>query len=464
MSTAKRGPAPPAIAAVARLWVAPPVALLASSPPLVCLTTVPDVVTDLEPLSAANERFVGWAGVGLIVALAVAAVGVLTAPRVGPGPALSLGAAAAVFGLALGSDIVDDLQAGLAFCLLGLAVGGLVSGAACMSLELDGRWRSASLIAWVVPLAAGWPMVTWVALHDAEIETGRIALHPSVWVLAPVSAVLVLWSVLSMLIEPVRVRRASEAAWESAWSSLLTVCGVTALLIMVLGFDPEISAAWLRPLVVVVTAALVVALVGVVTTIPTANARMGYVCVAVTGLCLPTCLQLAVVVSDAGQARVGWPVPALLALMGVVGVSVGWVLADRVVCPAFIVVAGAAAGSWVMADGPWVMFASAAPLTLGAGAAIAAGIRLSSSGAMELRYAAMTVVGVIMIGVAISIPLGWSLGGAVASNVDDARAAGRVLVGLTFAAAVLAAGYTATLRPRPVGADGREYRPSMAEG
>ncbi|MEJ7774300.1 MAG: hypothetical protein WKF72_05760 [Nocardioidaceae bacterium] len=453
MSTAKSGPAPPAIAEVARLWLAPPVALLASCLALVCLTSVPDVVTDLEPLSAANERFVGWAGVGLIVALAVAAVGVLTAPRVGPGPALSLGAAAAVFGLALGSDIVDDLQAGLAFCLLGLAVGGLVSGAACMSLELDGRWRSASLIAWVVPLAAGWPMVTWVALHDAEIETGRIALHPSVWVLAPVSAVLVLWSVLSMLIEPVRVRRASEAAWESAWSSLLTVCGVTALLIMVLGFDPEISAAWLRPLVIVVTAALVVALVGVVTTIPTANARMGYVCVAVTGLCLPTCLQLAVVVSDAGQARVGWPVPALLALMGVVGVSVGWMLADRVVWPAFIVVAGAAAGSWVMADGPWVMFASAAPLTLGAGAAIAAGIRLSSSGAMELRYAAMTVVGVIMIGVAISIPLGWSLGGAVASNVDDARAAGRVLFGLTFAAAVLAAGYTATLRPR-VGAPG----------
>nr|MDQ3308331.1 hypothetical protein [Actinomycetota bacterium] len=111
-------------------------------------------------------------------------------------------------------------------------------------------------------------------------------------------------------------------------------------------------------------------------------------------------------------------------------------------------VAGAAAGSWVMADGPWVMFASAAPLTLGAGAAIAAGIRLSSSGAMELRYAAMTVVGVIMIGVSISIPLGWSLGGAVASNADDARAAGRVLFGLTFAAAVLAAGYTATLGPR----------------
>nr|MDQ3307137.1 hypothetical protein [Actinomycetota bacterium] len=235
MSTAKSGPAPPAIAEVARLWLAPPVALLASCLALVCLTSVPDVVTDLEPLSAANERFVGWAGVGLIVALAVAALGVLTAPRVGPGPALSLGAAAAVFGLALGSDIVDDLQAGLAFCLLGLAVGGLLSGAACMSLELDGRWRSASLIAWVVPLAAGWPMLTWVALHDAEIETGRIALHPSVWVLAPVSAVLVLWSVLSMLIEPVRVRRASEAAWESAWSSLLAVCGVTALLIMVLG-------------------------------------------------------------------------------------------------------------------------------------------------------------------------------------------------------------------------------------
>lgn len=463
MSDPSRGPGP-GIAEVVRRWLAPPVALISSCLALVCLTSVPDVLTDLDPLSAANERFVGWAGVGLIIALAVSAIGLLTARRVGPGPSLSVGAAAAVFGLALGSDIVDDLQTGLAFCMLGLAVGGLLSGGACLSLELDGRWRSAALIAWVVPLAAGWPLLTWVALHDPEAETGRIALHPSVWVLAPVSAVLVLWSALSMLIDPVRVRRASEAAWESAWSSLLTAGSVTALLIMVLGFDPGISAAWLRPLVIVVAAALVVALVTIVSTIPTTPARMGYVCVAVTGLCLPTCLQLAIIVSDAGRARVGWQVVVLLAVAAVAGVGLGWVLADRVVWPAFLVLAGAAAGSWVMADGPWVMFASAAPLTFGAGAALAAGIRLCSVGAMELRYAAMTAVTVITIGVTISIPLGWSLGGAVASNTDDARAAGRVFLGLTFAAAVLAAGYTAILRPRPVGADAHEYRSSMAEG
>jgi len=76
----------------------------------------------------------------------------------------------------------------------------------------------------------------------------------------------------------------------------------------------------------------------------------------------------------------------------------------------------------------------------------------------------MTAVAVTLIGLTISIPLGWSLGGAVASNTDDARAAGRVFLGLTFAAAVLAAGYTATIRPRRVGADAHEYRSSMAEG
>lgn len=431
-----------------RRWLAPPVALLASSLALVCVTSVPDVLTDLEELSAANERFVGWAGVGLLLALAIGALGVLTATRVGPGPALSLGTAAAVFGLALGSDVVDDLQAGLAFCMLGLAVGGLLAGAACMSLELDGRMRTAALIAWVAPLATGWPLLTWAALHDAGIEDGRIAMHPSVWVLAPVSAVLVLWSALSMLIEPPRIRQSAIAAWESAWSLLLTVCGVTALMVMALGFEPEISTAWLRPFVIAVAAALVVALSAIVSAIPTTKARMGYVCVVVTGLCLPACTQLAIVVSDAGKARVGWPVPALLALAGVVGVAAGWILADRVVWPAFIVIAAGAAGSWVMVDGPWIMFAATAPLTLGAGVALAAGIRLCGSGAMELRYAAMTVIAVIMIGATISIPLGWSLGGAVASNVDDARAAGRVFVGLTFAAAVLAAGYTATLRPR----------------
>ncbi len=438
----------PGAAESVRSWLGPVAALLASSVALTCVTSVPDVLTDLDALSAANERFVGWAGVGLMAALAVAALGVFTAPRVGAGPVLSLGAAAAVFGLALGSEVVDDVQTGLAFCVLGVAVGGLLSGAACISLELKGRLRQAALIAWVTPLAAGWPILTWAALHDAEIEDGRITTHPSVWVLAPVSGILVLWSVLSMLLEPRRASRSRSAPWESAWSSLLTVCAVAALLVMVLGFEPDVSTAWLRPLVVVVAAGLAVSLAAVGALIPTVNGRMGYVCVAVTGLCMPSCLQLAIVVSDAGKVRVSWPVPALLALAGVAGVTAGWLLARRAVWPALLLVAAGAAGGWVMADGPWIMFAAAAPLTCGAAAAMAAGIKLCSSDGTELRYVAMTAVAVITTGVALSIPLGWSLAGAVASDVADARAAGRVLLGLTFAAVVLAAGYTATLSPK----------------
>ncbi len=443
----------PGVAERARRWLAPPVAFLASCLALICLTSVPDVLTDLEELATANERFAGWAGLGLLLGLALAAVALLTAPYSGPGPALSVGAAAAVFGLALGSEVIDDLQAGLAFCVLGLAVGGLLAGAASMPLELPGWSRAATLVAWVTPLAAGWPLLTWVALHDPSVEGARLVTHPSVWALAPVSAVLVLWSALSMLIEPPRAGAGGGVeSWETVWSGLLAVGGASGLLVMLLGFESDVSRSWLRPLVIFGVAVVVVALAAVILALPSVSTRIAAAGVTVTGLCVPSCVQLAMVISDAGKERVGWQVVSILVAAGLAGVALGWAFADRAVAPALLVVAGAAAGSWVMPDGPWLMTASIAPMLLGAGAALAAGVRLAGADAMSWRFVAMLVVTVVMVGVTISIPLGWSLAGAVAANVDDARAAARVFVGLTFAAAVMAAAYVATLWPPRVAA------------
>lgn len=101
-----------------------------------------------------------------------------------------------------------------------------------------------------------------------------------------------------------------------------------------------------------------------------------------------------------------------------------------------------------MPNAMWPMLAATAPFMVAAGAAAAAGVRLGTATPMSLRFCVLTVVGVLLLGATLSIPLGWSLGGAVASSTGDARATGRVFLGLTFAAAVLAAAYIGTLTPR----------------
>lgn len=439
---------PPGLSELCRRWLAAPVALLASALAVVCVISLADILPQVGLLFGSNERFVGWAGLGVCLGVGVTAVSLLLMRRTGAGPSLSAGAAAAVFGLALGYRVIDDLQVGLAFVMLGAAVGGLLTGAAGMAFELPGRFRTAVLLAWVVPLVSGWPLVAWVALHDTATDEAQLTVHPSVWALAPVSAVIVLWSVVSMLVEPPRVQAPAAASWETAWSALLVVLVVGALAVMVAGFEPGIDVGWLRPLVVGVAGLVVVALAAVALVVPAVPARIGYVAVLVVCLSLPTCVQLMLVVTDAGAWRVSWIGAGLLAVFGVVGAGLGWRWPATSSWAAMLVLAGACAGAWVMPDGMWTMFAAAAPLMAAAGAGTAAGVRLCTSSPTALRFVMLTVVGVILLGVTLAIPLGWSLGGAVASTTEDARAAGRVFLGLTFAAAVLAAAYIATLTPR----------------
>jgi len=53
----------------------------------------------------------------------------------------------------------------------------------------------------------------------------------------------------------------------------------------------------------------------------------------------------------------------------------------------------------------------------------------------------------LLTGLVTAVPLGWALGGDVPVGEDDARAAGRALLGLTFALCVLALGYLSLLLP-----------------
>jgi hypothetical protein len=58
------------------------------------------------------------------------------------------------------------------------------------------------------------------------------------------------------------------------------------------------------------------------------------------------------------------------------------------------------------------------------------------------------VVVALTLGLLASAPLSWALGGSVADTVDDARATGRVALGLTFALSVVGAAVTTILLGR----------------
>ncbi|MBA3232503.1 MAG: hypothetical protein H0T17_00935, partial [Propionibacteriales bacterium] len=232
MTVTSTGTATAGLAERTRCRLAAPVALVGCSLAVVCVVSVVDVLPELEQLFVANMRFAGWAGVGVLSAVDVSVLGLLAARRAGPGPLLALGAAAAVFGLALGSQIVDNIQVALAFVMLGVAVGGLLTGSAVIAFELDGRWRAAVMVGWSLPLVCGWPLLTWAALQQPPSDDARITLHPSVWVIAPAAALIVGWSVLSMLVEPNRMGQWAGEAWEAAWSALVAVLGLAALVVM----------------------------------------------------------------------------------------------------------------------------------------------------------------------------------------------------------------------------------------
>jgi hypothetical protein len=445
-----------------RCVLAVPTAFLASALAIVCVVSVPDVLPAMDDLVFIDERTVGWSGVAAAVGLALAAASLLVVGRVGSGPALSLGAAGSVFGLALAHDVADAFQLSLAQLLLAGSVGCLLAGAASMTFELAAPYRHYVVVAWSLPVLTAWPLLASIAgdvTARAADEAPRLTLHPPVVLLAPVTALIVVWSALTMLLEPVRAVVVRDAEWESAWTGLVAIGLGGALAIMLLGFDTGLDAGWLRPLVLLGVGGVLVSLAGLTFLIPQPTMQIGYLCLAVVMLCFPVCVQLLVVVADGGSAQVG--VALLLAVAAAGGGCLGgW---RPVLAPlGFLAVAVGCAGSWVMPGTPWLMAVGAVPLCLGMGMAFGAGVRHASTSAVGWRFGSMTVVVIVLLGGVVPVALGWALGADLPADTDSARAAGRVFLGLTFALAVATSAAVHVLAPPPgagrPGEDGRSGR------
>lgn len=442
---------PVSLATRVHLLLAAPVAVLASALATVCLVSGTALTPVLDELDIVDSRFVGWAGAGAAAGIGLAAFVLLSAGRVGAGPGLSLGAAGAVFGLALSNGIGNDVQLALAQVVLGGAVGSLLAGAAAMVLELPPTYRRSVVLALSLPLAIAWPVLALAVSAGADADRIRLTVHPPVELLAPVSAVIVLWSALSLLVEPARARLTDEPGWDTAWTALLASLGLGAVSVMLLGFAAEIEIVWLRPLVVLLSAAATVALAATSLVVPRPEARAGYLAAGFAAALLPVDLSLLVLVADAGRREVPPAALAILVAVGCLGAVIGWRW-PRTAVAGLLVAVAASAGAWVMPDtAPWLL-ASAGPLMLGLATALAAGMSGAATTAMGWRLVAQAVTGALILSALVAVPLGWSLAGDVGDDLESARAIGRIFLGLTFSGGLLAAAGVAVSRPHSTAA------------
>jgi len=426
---------------------APLVALTGSSLALCCLVTVPDLALGWPALGLLSRDLAGWAGLGVVVAVVVAAFCLAVSSRIGAGLPLALGAVAAVVGLALSRDITSGAQLVLAMQCLAVAVGALFVSGLCMVDELAARWSRAAFVAWSAPFAGGWGLLGWLTLRARSIDRTAVGLHPPSWTLALAAATLVLWAVLTQLIDPPRRERPAAAGWESCWAALGTLVVGASSLVMLVAFQPAHTAYWVRPVVLLAT---VVGLVGLGLCgwlVPDPAVRSAYVGVVVALLCGPTCLHLLLLVSSRSSAPLSWLVAAALAAAGLLGCWIGWRWAQRAVGFGLLLLALGTAAGWVMPAAQGSMLAAAAPTALGVACAAAAGWRLAARSPMGLRYVSMAGLAALLFGLVAALPITWALGAELTARVADARAGGRVLLGLTFALAVLGAAVVSVLPP-----------------
>jgi hypothetical protein len=436
---------PPDRAEKVRRWSAAPVVLLASVLGASCLLNVVVVARSLLVLSAMDARFVGWVGLGAFLAIGLAAVALLSADRIGSGPFLAVGAVAGVFGLSLGHHVNGGEQLTLAVLVCGLAVGCLLGGAAAVSSTLPRPWAEASVVAWTGPLVVAWPLLT-LAIGHADPFPDLVA-HPPVWVLAVVTVLVVSWGVLTMLVEPLPEPRRAGAHWEEPWWAVLLVCAAAILLATLLGFDPQISLVWLRPIVITATAVVVAGWGVAALVIRDQSVRLGYVAVSAVAWILPATAGFAVDVA-ASHGGPGWPITVLFIALAAVGAAVGSRGTSAVVPIGFALIATAAVGTWVMSDEPWVMFAAVGPLVGLGTAVLVTGMRVVGSDPYAVRLVAMALISSLVLGAVVAIPLDWAMLGDVPGNPGDAFASGRLDAGLAVAVASLAAACTWVVRRR----------------
>ncbi len=425
---------------------APVVALLAAALGLTCLLGMPFAFATLAELAAIDSRFVGWIGVGVLVSVGTAATSLLALDRVGAGPPLALGATAGVVALALGHHILGRHQLTFAIVVAGFAVGALLGGVVGMTSALPGRWARPAAAAWAVSLLAVWPVLVRLSPRGRPTSPS-VVVHPAAWMLVVATVAILGWSVLTMLVEPVRPPRPRLPSSAESWWALLLVCAVVLLLTTMLGFDPQISLVWLRPIVILATAALGVGWALIVLVLATAS-RLAFVGATVVAGLVPTTVTLAVAVVNQPAGGVSVSVVMALGAATVAGGVVGSRGRSAAVPFGLAVTALAAVAGWVMSDSPWLMLGAVAPLLAAAAVVLVGSLQLVVTDPEASRLIGFAVICAVVVGGVVAVPLSWAMLGDVPTGLADIRAAGRLYAGLTVAASSLAAAWTWVLRRR----------------
>lgn len=447
---------------------APVVAFVASSLLLCCLVTVPDLAAGWDGLESVDPRLPGWAGLALIVALAVAVASVATCGRLGSGPPLALGAATAVLGLALTRDVTSSAQLVLGLLVQAIAIGALFASGLCMIEELRPRLARAACLGWLLPWTGGWALLGWFALRDRAPHQTRLGVHPPVWVMAVAGGVLMVWAILTLLLEPHRPTGPSGAGFENAWAALAVLVVASGTLVMLVGFQPDSAVFWVRPVVLLGNGLVLCGFALCGWLVPGSANRASYAAVVAASFVGPSCLHALILVSSTGSGPVtGW-LAVVFAVSGAVGVFAGWRWPRVFLAGGLVIVVLTTAGGWVMPSNAWAMCAAVAPFGLGVAAACAAGLRLSAARRMSLRLVSFAGLVAMLLGLLLAAPLTWALGADLTAGTDGARAGGRVLLGLSFALVVVAAAVVSVLMDRAAGAVGPDspapQRPHEREG
>jgi hypothetical protein len=440
-----------------RRWLAPPVALLTSVFAATCMLNVVAVARSTAALTALDAHFVGWVGVGALAAVATAAVALVSGDRVGSGPFLSLGAVAAVFGLSLGHHVSGSAELTAVILVCGLSVGALLAGPVALVSTLPTAWATLTLTAWAVPLVVAWPLLAAALTGRAEGAVPSLLAHPQTALLAVVAVLIVSWSLLTMLVEPVPDPDPTWASWQGSWWALLLLSSGAALVTAVLGFSPQLSLVWLRPIVVTATAAVVAGWMLTTRLVPDPSARLAYIAVSTVSWVVPATAMFAVSVADADSGVTGTITVLFLVAAGC-GVAIGYRGSTAVIPVGFGLMVVAGCGVWVEATRPWVMLASVGPLVFAGTAVLVSAVRIVGYGGPASRLVGLAIVGSLVLGQVVAIPLDWAMLGDVPSSGRAMIASGRLDAGLTVAVASLAASWTWVVRRRLQRANPRRPR------
>lgn len=439
----------------ARRWSSPLVALATSGIVLSCLVTAAELALDEPALRNLTPHLGGWAGLAVIVATSVAALGMAAVPRVGPGPSLAVGSVGAVLGMALSRDVTSGRQLEIALLSLAVAVGACFAGGLALPTELPAPWSTLARAGSIAPLAAGWAPLAWLTLHARPRTRLVVGLPTSLWPVVAAAVLLTTYGALSRPAVPIvdapATRVADRSRWQNAWAALATLVVGIGSVVMLVGFQTG-AASWVRPVVLLTTASSVAGLAVCGWLVPDDSARAAYAATVVALATGPSCIALLLLVAARASGPLStWTAVALTAA-ALVGVGVAWWAARRAPTGTLggsLLVLGLGAGAaWVMPTSQLAMVAACAPLCAGVGAAVTAGLQRGGATSPEaLRFVGAGGLAALVFGLMAAFPLTWALGAELSGRAIDDRAGGRVLLGLTFAIAVPAAAVSVLGQP-----------------